>query len=59
MFTMKWILENLIAPLVVAFVFDILKQIFKPNFVQIVEHIKKRHFLVDMQGFTQYYLQAA
>ena len=36
MFTLKWILENLIAPLVVALIVGILKQIF----VQIVEHIK-------------------
>ena len=54
MFTLKWILENLIAPLVVALIVGILKQIF----VQIVEHIKKRHFGVDMQGFAQYHMQA-
>ena len=51
---MEWIVENLIAPLVVALIVEILKQIF----VQSIEHIKKRHFLVDMQCFAQYHMQA-
>ena len=54
MFTAQWNIENYFAPLFVWLSCEILKWIF----VQIVEHIKKAHFLLAKCARMRYITQA-
>ncbi len=54
MFCVQWIAENLLAPLIVSIVVEILLL----NFMEIVEHIKKAHFFLDSGLQFGYYSRA-